>query len=52
MVSQVPLVWEKVNVKPVVLPDGRTTVPDECIQSMKNNKIGLKGIPSSKFQCL
>lgn len=42
--KQVPLVWEKVNVKPVVLPDGRTTVPDECIESMKRNKIGLKGI--------
>lgn len=41
--AKVPLVWEKVNVKPVLLPDGRTTVPDECIQSMKKNKIGLKG---------
>ena len=37
------MAWEKVNVKPIVLPDGHTTVPDECIQSMKRNKIGLKG---------
>jgi len=43
LVMQVPVAWEKVNVKPIVLPDGHTTVPDECIQSMKRNKIGLKG---------
>ncbi|XP_065912044.1 isocitrate dehydrogenase [NAD] subunit alpha, mitochondrial-like [Dysidea avara] len=41
--AKVPVAWEKVNVKPIVLPDGHTTVPDECIQSMKRNKIGLKG---------
>jgi len=30
-------------VKPVKLPDGRVTVPEEVIESMKRNKIGLKG---------
>lgn len=29
--------------KPVKTPDGRVSVPEEVITSMKNNKIGLKG---------
>lgn len=39
-----PLSWERVSVKPVKMPDGRVTVPDEVITSMQQNKIGLKGL--------
>ena len=38
-----PIEWEEVSVAPVILPDGRTTVPVQTINSMKANKIGLKG---------
>ena len=41
--AQVPVSWERVSVAPVRHPDGRVTVPDEVIQSMERNKIGLKG---------
>ena len=40
---QTPVSWEKVSVKPVEGPDGKTTVPPEVIDSMKRNKVGLKG---------
>ena len=43
---KVPLDWERVSVKPVKKPDGKVTVPDEVIESMKRNKIGLKGMSS------
>ena len=42
---QAPVDWERVSVAPVVGPDGKTTVPPEVIDSMKRNKIGLKGEP-------
>ena len=38
-----PIVWEDVDVTPVQLPDGRTAIPDEVVQSVRRNKIGLKG---------
>ena len=38
-----PIVWETVNVKPVLLDSGKTTVTTEVIDSMLSNKIGLKG---------
>ena len=31
------------SVKPIVGPDGKTTIPSEVIESMQRNKIGLKG---------
>ena len=37
------MAWESVSVAPVRTPDGRITVPDEVIDSMHRNKIGLKG---------
>jgi isocitrate dehydrogenase (NAD+) len=41
--AKVPIGWEKVSVKPIVGPDGKTTIPSEVIESMQRNKIGLKG---------
>ena len=29
--------------KPIVGPDGRTTIPSKVVESMERNKIGLKG---------
>ena len=29
--------------RPVILPDGRTTIPQEAIEQIKKTKIGLKG---------
>ncbi len=40
---QAPVSWDRVSVEPVRLPDGRMTVPQEVIESMERNKIGLKG---------
>ncbi len=36
--------WEPVNVEPIKTDDGNITVPNEVIESMKRNKVGLKGI--------
>ena len=44
VLSQVPVTWESVSVKPVKTADGRVTVPEEVLQSMERNKIGLKGM--------
>ena len=40
---QVPVEWEPVSVRPVKAADGSTTVPQEVIDSLKANKVGLKG---------
>ncbi len=48
LLCKVPLNWERVSVKPIKLPDGRVTVPEEVIESMKVNKIGLKGRLSNR----
>ena len=40
---QVPIEWEEVTVTPIVLPDGKTTIPPAAISSMNKNKTGLKG---------
>jgi hypothetical protein len=39
---QVPIVWEEVNVTPV-LKDGKTVIPDEALHSINRNKVALKG---------
>ena len=36
--------WEEVSVTPIILPDGKTTIPPAAINSMNKNKIGLKGL--------
>ncbi|KAJ3080355.1 NAD-dependent isocitrate dehydrogenase, partial [Physocladia obscura] len=38
----VPIVWEDVNVTPV-LKDGKTAIPDEALHSINRNKVALKG---------
>ena len=38
-----PIEWEEVTVTPILLPDGKTTIPPVAINSMNKNKIGLKG---------
>ncbi|KAJ3070447.1 NAD-dependent isocitrate dehydrogenase [Podochytrium sp. JEL0797] len=40
--DKVPIVWEDVNVTPV-LKDGKTCIPDEALHSINRNKIALKG---------
>lgn len=40
--SQAPVKWESVDVTPI-LKDGRTTIPDEAIESVKRNYVALKG---------
>jgi hypothetical protein len=32
-----------VNVEPIILPSGKTTVPPQVIKSINQNKVGLKG---------
>ncbi|KAI6657999.1 Isocitrate dehydrogenase [Oopsacas minuta] len=39
----VPIEWEPVDVKPIVLSSGKTTIPDKVITSLQANRIGLKG---------
>ncbi|KAH8239949.1 hypothetical protein KR032_009640 [Drosophila birchii] len=38
-----PLIFEPVDVTPVINKDGQTTVPEEVITSMNRTKVGLKG---------
>ncbi|KAI9216976.1 hypothetical protein BC828DRAFT_351941 [Blastocladiella britannica] len=38
----VPIVWEEVDVTPVLI-NGKTTIPQDAIDSIKRNKIALKG---------
>ncbi|EEA25718.1 NAD-dependent isocitrate dehydrogenase [Talaromyces marneffei ATCC 18224] len=40
--AKVPIKWEPVDVTPI-LKDGRTTIPDEAIQSVQKNYVALKG---------
>lgn len=41
--AQVPISWVEVDVKPVLLPTGQTTIPQKAIDQIKQIKIGLKG---------
>ncbi|KAI8998370.1 hypothetical protein BC832DRAFT_565589 [Gaertneriomyces semiglobifer] len=38
----VPIVWESVDVYPI-LKDGKTTIPDDALVSINKNKVALKG---------
>ncbi|KAL2267696.1 hypothetical protein VTJ83DRAFT_4973 [Remersonia thermophila] len=40
--AKTPIVWEPINVDPI-LKDGKTAIPDEAIESIRRNKIALKG---------
>ncbi|KAJ3410658.1 NAD-dependent isocitrate dehydrogenase [Chytridiales sp. JEL 0842] len=40
--QKVPIVWEEVNVTPV-LKNGKTAIPDEALHSINRNKVALKG---------
>ncbi|KAK3735178.1 hypothetical protein QZH41_018136, partial [Actinostola sp. cb2023] len=44
-----PINWEEVSITPIILPDGRTTVPPAAINSMNKNKVGLKGPLETKI---
>jgi hypothetical protein len=39
---QAPIKWELVDVTPQ-LKDGKTTIPEETMKSIKKNKVALKG---------
>jgi len=41
--AQAPIEWESVDVTPVMGLDGKTQIPHEVIESVNNNRIGLKG---------
>ncbi|XP_046677679.1 probable isocitrate dehydrogenase [NAD] subunit alpha, mitochondrial isoform X1 [Homalodisca vitripennis] len=41
--ANVPIEWESVDVTPVRGPDGKFGIPQEAIDSMNRNKVGLKG---------
>lgn len=47
--AKVPIEWEEVTVTPIVLPDGKTTIPPAAISSMNKNKTGLKGPLETKI---
>ncbi|OAA56704.1 isocitrate dehydrogenase subunit 2 [Niveomyces insectorum RCEF 264] len=40
--AQAPVTWEPVDVTPI-LKDGKTTIPDAAIESIRRNKVALKG---------
>ncbi|KAJ3327961.1 NAD-dependent isocitrate dehydrogenase [Blyttiomyces sp. JEL0837] len=40
--DKVPIVWEEVNVTPI-LREGKTVIPDEALHSINRNKVALKG---------
>ncbi|KAJ3487038.1 hypothetical protein NLG97_g6495 [Lecanicillium saksenae] len=40
--QQIPIAWEPVDVTPII-KDGKTAIPDAAIESIKKNKIALKG---------
>jgi isocitrate dehydrogenase (NAD+) len=42
MWKKAPIKWEPVDVTPQ-LRDGKTTIPAETIESIKKNKVALKG---------
>lgn len=39
---QIPIAWEPVDVTPII-KDGKTAIPDAAIESIKKNKVALKG---------
>ena len=41
--AKVPIVFESVSVTPIKTPDGRTAIPEAAMESIKKNKVGLKG---------
>jgi len=41
--ANVPIDWEPVDVTPVRGPDGKFGIPQDAIDSMNRNKVGLKG---------
>lgn len=41
--AQVPIEWESVDVSPVKGPDGKFGIPQQAIDSVNRNTIGLKG---------
>ena len=41
--ADVPIDWETVEVKPVLLNSGKMALSKEVMDSMNRNKIGLKG---------
>ncbi|XP_063222577.1 probable isocitrate dehydrogenase [NAD] subunit alpha, mitochondrial [Bacillus rossius redtenbacheri] len=41
--AKVPIEWESVDVTPVRGPDGKFGIPQEAIDSVNRNKVGLKG---------
>jgi len=41
--AQAPIEWESVDVTPVLGLDGKTQIPPAAIESVNQNKIGLKG---------
>jgi len=49
--AKVPIVWEEVDVTPI-LKDGKTVIPDKAIKSIKANTVALKGplATPSKFR--
>ncbi len=49
--ASVPIEWEIVDVKPVKLADGRMGICPETINTIRKNKIGLKGNPENN-SCL
>ncbi|KAK4161292.1 putative isocitrate dehydrogenase [NAD] subunit 2 [Cladorrhinum sp. PSN259] len=40
--AKTPISWEPINVDPI-LKDGKTAIPDAAIESIRRNKIALKG---------
>jgi isocitrate dehydrogenase (NAD+) len=40
--ADVPIKWEEVSVTPII-KDGKTSIPQDAIDSIKRNKIALKG---------
>lgn len=40
--AKVPIIWEEVDVTPI-LKDGKTVIPDDAIRSVKKNTVALKG---------
>ncbi|KAM3561975.1 hypothetical protein MY1884_002071 [Beauveria asiatica] len=40
--AKIPISWEPVDVTPII-KDGKTAIPDAAIESIKKNKIALKG---------
>ncbi|KAJ3194516.1 NAD-dependent isocitrate dehydrogenase [Irineochytrium annulatum] len=41
--QNVPIVWETVDVYPILRDDGQTVIPDDAYASINRNKVALKG---------